>query len=96
MKSTITATVKRIEKLSISLSDIHANGDWISYSILIRVNPKKFKNEIREGDRIRFIADLKIIKRREFDGDTWDEIEHYKILNPSNFEILNPNPANPL
>ena len=96
MKSTIIATVKRIEKLSISLSDIHVNGDWISYSILIRVNPKKFKNEIREGDRIRFIADMKIIKRREFDGDTWDEIEHYKILNPSNFEILNPNPANPL
>ena len=96
MKSTITAKVNRIEKSSISLSDVHSNGDWISYSHVIRTNPKKFKNEIREGDRIRFIADMKIIKRREFDGDTWDEIEHYKILNPSNFEILNPNPANPL
>ena len=91
MKSTITATVNRIEKLSISLSDIHVNGDWISYSILIRVNPKKFKNEIKQGDRIRFEAELKTFSRRQFDGDTWDLITCYKISNPSNFEILNPN-----
>ena len=91
MKSTITATVNRIEKSSISLSDVHVNGDWISYSHVIRTNPNKLQAKITQGDRIKFIADLKIIKRREFDGDTWDEIEHYKILNPSNVEILNPN-----
>ena len=92
MLDEITATVNRIDKSSISLSDIHANGEWISYSHVLRVNPKKFKNEIRQGDRIRFIADLETYTRREFDGDRWDEIEHYKILNPSNVEILNPNP----
>ena len=92
MKSTIIATVNRIDKSSISLSDIHANGDWISYSHVIRVNPNKLQAKITQGDRIRFIADLETYTRREFDGDRWDEIEHYKILNPSNVEILNPYP----
>ena len=54
MKSTITATVKRIEKSKFDLSDIHANGDWISYSLAMRTNPKKLQAQIREGDRIRF------------------------------------------
>ena len=91
MKSTIIATVNRIDKSSISLSDVHANGDWISYSHVMRVNPKKLKNEIRKGDRISFEAELKTFSRRQFDGDTWDLITCYRISNPSNVEILNPN-----
>ena len=90
MKSTITATVNRIEKASISLSDIHANGEWISYSILIRTNPKKLQAKIKQGDRIRFEADLETYTRREFDGDTWEEVTYHKLLNPSKAEILNP------
>ena len=36
--------------------------------------PEKVTSENpKQGDRIKFIADLKIIKRREFDGDRWDD-----------------------
>ena len=91
MKSTITATVKRIDKSSISLSDVYINGEWISYSHVIRTNPKKLQAKITQGDRIRFEAKLTTFSRRQFDGDTWDLITCYRISNPSNFEILNPN-----
>ena len=90
MKSTITAKVNRIEKSSISLSDIHANGDWVSYSHVIRTNPKKLQAQIRVGDTIRFEAELKTFSRRQFDGDTWDLIQCYQISNPSNVTVINP------
>ena len=90
MKSTITATVNRIEKSSISLSDIHANGEWISYSLAMRTNPKKLQAKIKQGDRIKFIADLETFKRREFDGDRWDEVTRHRLLNPSKATIINP------
>ena len=96
MKSTITATVNRIEKSSISLSDIHANGEWMSYSYVMRVNPKKWQQKIRKGDTVKFEADIETYSRREFDGDRWDLITCYRISNPSNIEYHNPNPANPL
>ena len=90
MKSTIIATVNRIDKSSISLSDVHSNGDWVSYSILIRVNPKKWQQKIRKGDTVKFEADLETYSRREFDGDRWDEVTRHRLLNPSKATIINP------
>ena len=90
MKSTIIATVNRIEKSSISLSDVHANGEWISYSLVMRGNLKKWQQKIRKGDRIRFDCELSEFSRREFDGDRWDEVTCHRLLNPSKAEILNP------
>ena len=86
----LTATVNRIDKSSISLSDIHANGDWISYSHVIRVNPNKLQAKITQGDRIRFEADLETYTRREFDGDRWEEVTCHRLSNPSKATIINP------
>ena len=89
MRTEITATVNRIEKSSISLGNVHSNGKWVSYLLVMR-NPKKWQNEIRERDTISFSAELKTFNRRQFNGDTWDSITCHRLSNPSKVTIINP------
>ena len=88
MKSTITATVRQIKPLSISLCDVYANGKWLPFHHTVKAG--NWASGIREGETIQFDAELQSSTHREFDGDVWENVTHYRIKNPTHAEVIKP------